>query len=184
MIATALTALALVAPTTAPPPAVADPLSVVERVFASADPDAAHAALSPTELALFNAAYVLDRIEEGPAEIISVSAACKNSRAWMAGKAAAGNTLFTYWMTLHWCHDNKKGWHSLYITEDGTGGETKTPGYTYKGTTHHDAGVVGTARAWSRHWFEIKFLPDNKPCVRIYLTQDYRSFKDTKCGLA
>ncbi|GGK24923.1 hypothetical protein GCM10010124_16820 [Pilimelia terevasa] len=134
---------------------------MVNRLFSSLDPDAAYVALTPAELEAFNAAYVPVRIEDVDVEPRSTVFGCDKARHKRALKGNAGNTLGTFWTEINWCHDKKKGWHNTYITDDGTGGETKTPGWRYKGTPAFDAGVVGTSRGWAQHWFEAKFLPDS-----------------------
>lgn len=182
-LASIVTALALVAPTPPPPPTPLDPLSVVNRVFSSPDPEAAHAALSPAQLAAFNTGYLIHHretsIQTRPAPL-----GCNYARAKHAVKAAGGNTLYTFWTEIHWCHDRGRGWHSTYVTGPGTGGETQTPGYTYKGVTALDAGEVGTSRGWAQHWFEVRFLPDSKVCLRVYLTDRFETRNDDRCSLA
>ncbi|GGK03871.1 hypothetical protein GCM10010123_37290 [Pilimelia anulata] len=117
-----------------------------------------------------------------PAESIA-SGDCRKHQQKHGLKAPAGNTLYTYWTEINWCHNPKKGWYNTDVTADGTGGETKTPGYTYRGTVDSDAGVVGTSRGWAQHWFEVAFLPDSRPCLRVYVTNHFEPGKDFVCSL-
>ncbi|GGJ85935.1 hypothetical protein GCM10010123_14460 [Pilimelia anulata] len=165
-------------------PADPGPIAVIHRVFTAPDPGAALAALAPAERIAFDAGYVPDHVELVGVETRPAPRGCEYSRAKKALKAAGGNALGTYWTEIHWCYDKKRGWHNTFVTDSGTGGETHTPGYTYRGNPEFDAGVVGTSRGWAKHWFEARFLPDSYPCLRVYLTNVFEPGSDDSCSLA
>jgi hypothetical protein len=140
-------------------PEPADAEDPVSKVLKAPDPKATFEALDAKEKADFNArTEVADvTVEEEKVEKVEGSdakagaQACWKGQAKGKAKAAAGNTLFTYWVVGEWCASGGKVTSAKFSRGDG---ETKTPGWRYVGVeTKGGEAVKGKARVWARHRF-------------------------------
>lgn len=108
------------------------------------------------------------------------------SQRWTWGpKAAAGNTLFTYYHVGHWCSSGSSI-TSAKVAD--SGGETSTPGWSYKGVINSGKGVVSNeGRSYSQHKFELRVggwvVQTKTPCGRVKGKTSGTSTADTTCGI-
>jgi hypothetical protein len=107
--------------------------SVAKRVFQSEDPAAAYGQLSPAEREKLRAVMtpgpaeiVEEKIVGAPPTTLRAFNGCWAVHATARRKAAAGNTLYTYWQTTRVCARKGK---VTNISVYEAGGETSTPGW-------------------------------------------------------
>ncbi|UJP41101.1 hypothetical protein [Cellulomonas palmilytica] len=111
---------------------------------------------------------------------------CWSQRWTWAPKAAAGNTLYTYYHVGHWCASGSSV-TSAKISDHG--GETSTPGWSYSGVVGSGRGVVSNeGRSYTRHKFVLKIggitLQTSTPCARVKGRSSGSSTADSVCGIS
>lgn len=166
----------------AQPTGPAHGLAVLRTVLASPDQGAALSRLSGADRAAFDAVtvprnVVLLESRGTPAAIDAVSPNASNvalaaiSGCWSAWQrwgahAAAGNTLYTWWLGLRWCGSN--GTITSYSVFD-RGGESSTPGWTFSGN--------GGAGSWNVGWEARQYIQE-----RFTFGVGWFSYTNTDCG--
>ncbi len=111
---------------------------------------------------------------------------CWSQRWTWAPRAAAGNTLYTYYHVGHWCASGSSV-TSARIAD--SGGETSTPGWSYEGVTGSGKGVVSNeGRSYTRHKFVLRVggikLQSPTPCARVKGRASGPSSADSVCGIS
>ncbi|GEA84770.1 hypothetical protein CWIS_12485 [Cellulomonas sp. A375-1] len=110
---------------------------------------------------------------------------CWSQRWTWAPKAAAGNTLYTYYHVGSWCSSGSSV-TSARIAD--YGGETSTPGWDYEGVIASGKGVVSNeGRSYSKHKFELRVgswvVQTATPCGRVKGRSSGSSTADATCGI-
>lgn len=144
---------------------------VVTRVINADHPEEVYRGLSPTDRAAFDSRMIpvsaTISVEIEPADAAARHAAANGQRpdglfdvlatgCWLARvkdsrQAAAGNTLYTFWTTIHWCISGSTVTSASLYEADG---ETSTPGWRYDGVQSSGSAVVNNqGRAWAKHRF-------------------------------
>ncbi|MFF2641716.1 hypothetical protein ACFVUB_17905 [Streptomyces niveus] len=179
--------------------------STAASVLGATDPQAAYAQLSETERTQFNARYLPARtvvsemvtpadavaresVKAGttPNSIGSVQAAgCWYGKATGSSRAAAGNTLYTFWVENTWCSNGSSVTSNSYRTADG---ETSTPGWRYEGVKSKGAGIVGNqGRAWAKHLFILGVggwdIQSPNECIRVKGSASGTAYADRVCSI-
>ena len=111
---------------------------------------------------------------------------CWTQRWSGSAKAAAGNTLYTYYTVGGWCASGSAvtdAWLS------GAGGQTSTPGWRYAGVIGSDAGIVSNlGRSYSQEQFILSVggwdVQSPAPCIRVSGTASGTSSAQYACGIA
>ncbi len=169
-------------------------LSVAEKVAASADPAQAYHDLSASDLAAFNSVEVpvsTALVSQSSTPVPkSAAAAAAFSGCWAlsdtwAGKAAAGNTLYTYWQATQVC---VSGGRVTSVTVYNYDGETSTPLWSYKGATKatYNAGFEG--RGYVKAHFQLGtygiIVQDVYACGQLRLNANGHSYAvSSSCNL-
>ncbi|NML53950.1 hypothetical protein HHL19_32345 [Streptomyces sp. R302] len=149
-IATAAVAVTLgaVAPAAQADESQLDGLKIAQRVFDSGNPEQAYAGLSGAEKEAMEHSTKPVKTVLLKTEIQAVPGAkseagalgCWNTWQRWGKKAAAGNTVYTWWQGLEWCGSGGK--ITSYKVYD-RGGETATPGWSYSGNDGAGSRNVG-----------------------------------------
>jgi hypothetical protein len=100
-------------------------------------------------------------------------------------KAAAGNTVFTFYHVGQWC---ASGSTVTSASVADAGGETSTPGWRYEGVINKSAGVVSSQ---GRSYSQVKFvlgaggwdIQTATPCTRVKGAAAGTYTWDTTCGI-
>ncbi|WNG56459.1 hypothetical protein F0U59_18100 [Archangium gephyra] len=176
-----------------PAPAPAEAADPVSKVLKAPDPKKALEGLDAKEKADFNARMqVADvTLEDGTAEKVEDSGAkvagqsCWKGQTRGSAKAAAGNTLFTFWVNGRWCASGGRVTKASFTRADG---ETKTPGWRYDGVkTKGGEAHKGQARVWAKHRFilgagGIDIKTDDR-CLRLNGTANGKIKGEYKCDV-
>ncbi|GAA2632709.1 hypothetical protein [Streptomyces vastus] len=174
-------------------------------VLQAADPQATYAQLSADERAEFNARYlpasttVTEEIKPADATAFKSAAAgiapnsigevqasgCWYGKATGSSRAAAGNTLYTFWVENTWCSNGSRVTSNSYRTADG---ETSTPGWRYEGVQTKGAGIVGNqGRAWAKHLFVLGVggwdIQSPNECIRVKGAASGTAYADRVCSI-
>ncbi|CAM5790017.1 hypothetical protein [Cellulomonas persica] len=117
--------------------------------------------------------------------VTPMATGCWSQRWTWAPKAAAGNTLYTYYHVGHWCSSGSTV-TSAKIAD--YGGETSTPGWSYEGVVGSGKGVVSNeGRSYTRHKFELSVgswvVQTKTPCGRVKGKSSGSSSADATCGI-
>ncbi len=131
------------------------------------------------------AATSLLRARAAGTTVSPMATGCWSQRWTWAPKAAAGNTLYTYYHVGHWCSSGSTV-TSARIAD--YGGETSTPGWSYRGMTGSGKGVVSNeGRSYTRHKFELSVgswvVQTVTPCGRVKGRSSGTSTADSTCGI-
>ncbi len=175
-------------------------LAIARTVFASSDPASSYARLSASDRAAFDAVekptteftdttILKHQTNTGAWVRTDAAAAPAATGCWDAWvrygwKAAAGNTVYTAWQGLTWCSRSGTvyGWR-VYDR----GGETNTPGWSYRGHDGQGIRSVGwEVRSYTKEKFHFGAGPigfDNSRCVQIRGGQGLYSSR-ASCTLA
>jgi hypothetical protein len=179
--------------------------STAAAVLQAADPQAAYAQLSDKERAEFNARYlpasttVTEEIKPADATAFKSTAAgitpnsigevqaagCWYGKATGSSRAAAGNTLYTFWVENTWCSNGSTVTSNSYRTADG---ETSTPGWRYEGVKSKGAAIVSNqGRAWAKHLFVLGVggidIQSPNECIRVKGSASGRASADRVCSI-
>ncbi|SBW23414.1 putative secreted protein [Candidatus Protofrankia californiensis] len=146
----------------------ANGVKVADKVFSSSSPKAAYDALSESDRVAFTASTTVDRIEthtvgkglgaNAGKTANSFDGAVAASGCWYftfrgRAKAAAGNTLYTYWQNTAVCA--RKG-RITAVWTDNVDGETSTPGWRIdKDPTTKTKNVGWEGRGVARYYFVL-----------------------------
>jgi hypothetical protein len=166
--------------------------SVAEGVFAALDPAAAYASLGTSERRQFDAVMTPDSLDlvesedfDAP-ESLAAYTGCWGRNQTFAAKAAAGNTLYTYWQTTRVCVTRGRVTSVAVTYADG---ETSTVGWRIdKAPTKSTRNVIWEGRGNARYYFVLGtggwdiLHPVN--CIQLRLNADgyhYRAMKS--CNL-
>ncbi len=117
--------------------------------------------------------------------VTPMATGCWSQRWTWAPKAAAGNTLYTYYHVGRWC---SSGSSVTSATIADYGGETSTPGWSYEGMIGSGKGVVSNeGRSYTRHKFELSVgswvVQTKTPCGRVKGKSSGSSSADATCGI-
>jgi len=118
--------------------------------------------------------------------VTAASSGCWSQRWSWAPKAAAGNTLYTYYHVGHWCSSGSSV-TSARVSD--SGGETSTPGWSYKGVVASGSRVVSNeGRSYTKHKFVLSVagitLQTSTPCARVRGKSNGTSTADGTCGVS
>lgn len=110
---------------------------------------------------------------------------CWTQRWTWAPKAAAGNTLYTYYHVGYWC---SSGSTVTAASVADAGGETKTIGWRYEGIVRDGAGVVSNqGRSYTQHKFVLGVggwdIQTPLECARVKGLSTATSTADSVCGI-
>ena len=111
---------------------------------------------------------------------------CWTMKAAGSAKAAAGNTLYTYYHVGQWC---ASGTTVTSAKVQDRGGETSTPGWRYTGASNGSAGVVSNqGRSYSQVGFALKVGPwdvqNPSHCLRVNGFSNATASSSGTCGIA
>lgn len=192
-----------------PVPAAADDVGaaqLTENVFSAQSPEAAYENLSASEQEAFDS-YALPQehyVELGeiepqddlarqiqeqgtaPESLEDPQAAgCWHGQANGWAEAAAGNTLYTYFVEGTWCSNGSGVTSASY---DRAGGETSTPGWSYEGLLDNDSGISGNRGIfWAQHEFELGsggwVIQNPTPCIRFLGSAAGNTDSDRTCSV-
>jgi hypothetical protein len=134
-------------------------LAIAEEVYASPNPELMREALSESDRSKLDA-VTLPKSLEVTSEIISDESSlraaysgCWELHADNSVKAAAGNTLYTFWQTTQVCVDNGNV-YSVEVSD--AGGETSTPGWRIdREPTTRTKNVGWEGRGVARYYFVL-----------------------------
>ncbi|RVW00874.1 hypothetical protein [Rhodococcus spongiicola] len=134
-----------------------------------------------------SAAHASQRMAESAGRTVSPTATgCWTMRADYHARAAAGNTLYTAWHVGYWCSDGNT------ITDARTldsGGETRTPYWSYEGPIDGGAGVwQNEARSFTKlrfvHGIPGKWqIQSPTPCIRVIGSVNGSGKGDDRCSV-
>lgn len=118
--------------------------------------------------------------------VTPLATGCWSQRWTWAPRAAAGNTLYTYYHVGHWCSSGSTVTSARILDH---GGETSTPGWSYAGMTGSGRGVVSNeGRSYTRHKFVLSVggitLQTATPCARVRGKSSGSSSADSVCGIS
>lgn len=110
---------------------------------------------------------------------------CWTMRANGSGKAAAGNTLYTFYHVGHWC---ASGSTVTSASIQDRGGETSTPGWRWGGAIGGSSGVVGNqGRSYSQVSFILRVgawdVQNPTPCARVNGFSNATATSSSTCGI-
>lgn len=110
---------------------------------------------------------------------------CWTQRWTWGPKAAAGNTLYTYYHVGYWC---SSGTRITAARIADAGGETKTVGWRYEGITARSAGIVSNqGRSYTQHKFVLGVggwdVQSPLECARVKGLTSGTSQADSVCGI-
>lgn len=114
-----------------------------------------------------------------------MAAGCWTARTNGSAKAAAGNTLYTYYHVGGYCSSGSTI-TSAWVAD--SGGETSTPGWSYKGVISTDSGIVSNqGRSYSQMKFELGsggwVVQSPTPCLRINGLSSGGVTASSTCGI-
>lgn len=110
---------------------------------------------------------------------------CWTMRANGSAKAAAGNTLYTFYHVGYWC---ASGNTVTSARVQDRGGETSTPGWSWAGAIGGNAGVVSNqGRSYSQVSFVLKVgfvqVQNPTPCARVNGNANATASSSSTCGI-
>lgn len=110
---------------------------------------------------------------------------CWTQRWTWGPKAAAGNTLYTYYHVGYWC---SSGSTVTAASIADSGGETKNPGWRYEGVIASGSGVVSNqGRSYTQHKFVLGVggwdVQTPLECARVKGASSGTSSADSVCGI-
>lgn len=110
---------------------------------------------------------------------------CWTVRANGSAKAAAGNTLYTFYHVGYWC---ASGNTVTSAKVQDRGGETSTPGWRWAGAIAGGSGVVNNqGRSYSQVSFILRAgfwdVQNPTPCLRINGSSNATATASTTCGI-
>jgi hypothetical protein len=116
----------------------------------------------------------------------ALATGCWTQRWSGSAKAAAGNTLYTYYTTGGWCASGSTI-TSAWVAD--AGGETSTPGWRYDGVVATGSGIVSNqGRSYSQSTFVLSVggfdVQSASPCVRVLGRTSGSSSAQYSCGLS
>ncbi|GAA3731659.1 hypothetical protein HDA32_000477 [Spinactinospora alkalitolerans] len=180
---------------------------VAESVFESNDPEATYEGLSDAERAAFDS-YVLPAEQDVQTEVVEPQndvarqieesggapetlndasvAGCWVGRADGSAQAAAGNTLYTFYVEGSWCSNGVTVTSASY---DRAGGETSTPGWRYEGVNDFASGVSAGNQgvAWAQHSFVLGAggwdIQHPLECIRLRGAANGNAYADYTCSV-
>lgn len=176
-----------------PAPGPADAADPVSKVMKAPDPKKALEALDAKERADFDARTqvkdvtledaTVEKDEEAGAKV--AGQACWKGQARGSAKAAAGNTLFTFWVNGQWCASGGRVTKASFTRADG---ETKTPGWRYDGVKTKGGEVHGNqGRVWAKHRFILGVggidIKNDDRCLRFSGTAKGKIKSENKCDV-
>ncbi|WP_156157641.1 hypothetical protein, partial [Demequina pelophila] len=118
-------------------------------------------------------------------EITPLAVGCWTQRWTWGPKAAAGNTLYTYYHVGYWC---SSGSTVTAASVQDYGAETKTPGWRVIGSVSKGAAVVSNqGRSGSQHTFALGVggwdVQTPVHCARVKGLSNGTSTADSVCGV-
>jgi hypothetical protein len=121
-----------------------------------------------------------------PLALAASANGCWLGRADYAAKAAAGNTLYTYYHTGGWCVSGSTVYSPSTYEH---GGETSTPGWHYNGVIGSGAGVISNqGRSYSQFKFTLSVGPWDvqtpTPCIRVNGLNNATYTSSGTCGVS
>ena len=129
-------------------------------------------------------------ISPAPAQRIATPADVGQASCWTqrwngSARAAAGNTLYTFYTVGGWCYSGSTV-TDAWLAD--AGGETSTPGWRYEGVTGSGAGVVGNeGRSYARHQFVLGVggidIQHPVECLRVRGRVGPASIGEYVCGI-
>lgn len=168
---------------------------IVSKVLASSNPKESYEQLSSSEKAAFDRrmlpkSVTVDRTVSPTGgnpdgEVGIQSGGCWRSEARGSARAAAGNTLYTYWVAGTWCISNGR---VTSARVDYTGGETSTPGWRYEGERARGSGISSNiGRMWARHRFVLGSggwdVQTTENCIRLNGYANHTAGSDLRCSI-
>jgi len=110
---------------------------------------------------------------------------CWTQRWSWAGKALAGNTLYTYYHVGGWC---ASGTSVTRAWEADSGGQTYAIGWRYEGVVKRSSGIVSNqGRSYTQHKFVLGAggwdVQTSIPCGRVKGYYNATSGADGTCGI-
>jgi hypothetical protein len=100
-------------------------------------------------------------------------------------KAAAGNTLYTYYHVGYWC---SSGSSITAASTAAAGGETSTPGWRYEGVINESHGIVSNqGRSYTQQKFVLGVggwdVQSPTPCLRVNGLTNGTATGSSTCGI-
>lgn len=156
-----------------------------ENFVATMLPSAVVEATGPQQPVDANARTSLRAAAAAGRAVSPQASGCWTARTNGSTKAAAGNTLYTYYHVGRWCSSGTKV-TSASVAD--AGGETRTPGWSYKGVINRSSGIVANqARSYSQVKFTLGVggwtVQSPTPCLRINGTSSGTASSQATCGI-
>lgn len=125
-------------------------------------------------------------VAKGGAQTVSpMATGCWTQRWTWRPRSAAGTVLYTYYHVGYWC---ASGTRVTAARVASAGGETRTPGWQYRGIVDRGAGVVSNqGRSFTQHKFTLRAggieVQSPLQCARVRGAASGGSSSDGTCGI-
>lgn len=125
-------------------------------------------------------------VAKGGAQTVSAMATgCWTQRWTWRPRSGAGTVLYTYYHVGYWCASGTKVTAARVAS---AGGETRTPGWQYRGIVDRGAGVVSNqGRSFTQHKFTLRVggidVQSPLQCARVKGAATGGASADAICGI-